>query len=53
VNTNAFAMQLWDKDRPGNIRAGNSNWPLIPKRQLSDSKQSSPTGNPAPAAASK
>jgi hypothetical protein len=34
VNTNAFAMQLWDKDRPGNIRAGNSNWPLIPKRPL-------------------
>jgi YHS domain-containing protein len=34
VNTNAYAMQLWDKDRPGNIRAGNSNWPLIPKRPL-------------------
>ena len=32
VNTNALAMELWDKDRPGNIQAGNTNWPLIPKR---------------------
>jgi YHS domain-containing protein len=40
VNTNAFAMELWDKDRPGNIRAGNSNWPLIPKQPLPESKQS-------------
>jgi YHS domain-containing protein len=53
VNTNAFAMQLWDKDRPGNIRAGNSNWPLIPKRPLPDGKQPSLAGDPAPAAASK
>jgi YHS domain-containing protein len=53
VNTNAYAMQLWDKDRPGNIQAGNSNWPLIPKRPLPDSKQSTPTADLAPAAASK
>jgi YHS domain-containing protein len=53
VNTNAYAMQLWDKDRPGNIQAGNSNWPLIPKRPLPDGKQSSPAGDLAPAAASK
>ena len=53
VNTNAFAMQLWDKDRPGNIRAGNSNWPLIPKRPLPDGKQSRPAADLVPAAASK
>jgi YHS domain-containing protein len=52
VNTNAYAMQLWDKDRPGNIQAGNSNWPLIPKRPLPDGKQSSPAGDLVPAAAS-
>ena len=53
VNTNAYAMQLWDKDRPGNIQAGNSNWPLIPKRPLPDGKQSSPAADLVPAAASK
>ncbi len=52
VNTNAFAMELWDRDRPGNIRTGNSNWPLIPKRPLPDSKQSARTGDIAPTAAS-
>ncbi len=31
VNNNAFARSLWDQDRPGNIRAGDQNWPLIPK----------------------
>jgi hypothetical protein len=31
VNNNAFAMTLWDKDRPGHIVAGDANWPLIPK----------------------
>jgi hypothetical protein len=31
VNNNAFAMSLWDKDRPGHIVAGDANWPLIPK----------------------
>ena len=52
VNTNAFTMELWDRDRPGNIRTGNSNWPLIPKRPLPDSKQSARTGDIAPTAAS-
>ena len=31
VNNNPFAKSLWDRDRPGNIRAGDQNWPLIPK----------------------
>ena len=52
VNTNAFAMELWDKDRPGNIRAGKRNWPLIPKRPLPDNAQSAPPDNLAPTAAS-
>ena len=34
VNNNAFAMSLWDKDRPGHIVAGDANWPLIPKLPL-------------------
>jgi YHS domain-containing protein len=34
VNNNAFAKKLWDQDRPGNIVAGDANWPLIPKRPL-------------------
>jgi len=32
LNNNAFAMHLWDKDRPGNIQTGDINWPLIPKQ---------------------
>jgi hypothetical protein len=32
LNNNRFAQQLWNEDRPGNIRAGNLNWPLLPKR---------------------
>jgi hypothetical protein len=32
LNTNAFAQTLWNTDRPGNIQAGQTNWPLIPKR---------------------
>ncbi len=31
LNNNAFAQSLWDKDRRGNIAAGEINWPLIPK----------------------
>lgn len=31
LNNNAFAQRVWDTDRPGNIRAGNKNWPLVPK----------------------
>jgi hypothetical protein len=34
VNNNAFAMNLWDKDRPGHIVAADANWPLIPKLPL-------------------
>ena len=39
VNNNAFAMSLWDKDRPGHIVAGDANWPLIPKLPLPDGQQ--------------
>jgi len=31
LNNNAFAHQLWEVDRPGNIAAGERNWPLVPK----------------------
>jgi YHS domain-containing protein len=31
LNNNRFAMDLWDEDRPGNIAAGDQNWPLLPK----------------------
>jgi len=31
LNNNALAKKLWDQDRPGNIKAGDENWPLIPK----------------------
>jgi hypothetical protein len=41
VNNNAFAMSLWDKDRPGHIVAADANWPLIPKLPLSDDGQAS------------
>jgi YHS domain-containing protein len=34
VNNNAFAMRLWDKDRPENIAAGQQNWPLLKKSQV-------------------
>ena len=34
LNNNAVAKQLWDQDRPGNIHAGDQNWPQIPKREL-------------------
>lgn len=35
VNTNAFAMQLWNQDRSDSIAAAEVNWPLIPKQTLS------------------
>ena len=41
VNNNAFAMNLWDKDRPGHIVAGDANWPLIPKLPLTEAPQAS------------
>jgi hypothetical protein len=31
LNNNPFAQEFWDQDRPGNIEAGNVNWPLVPK----------------------
>lgn len=31
LNNNAVAQRIWDLDRPGNIVAGNKNWPLVPK----------------------
>jgi YHS domain-containing protein len=34
LNNNAFAMHLWDKDRPGNIQTADINWPLIPKKHI-------------------
>ena len=31
VNNNPLAMTLWNQHRPASIKAGNVNWPLIPK----------------------
>ena len=31
LNNNSFAQSLWNRERPGNIAAGEINWPLIPK----------------------
>ena len=31
LNNNAVAQRIWNLDRPGNIRAGDRNWPLVPK----------------------
>jgi len=31
LNNNRFAQQLWNEDRPGNIAAADTNWPLLPK----------------------
>jgi YHS domain-containing protein len=39
LNNNALAMTLWNEDRPGNIEAGNENWPLISKRPLAGSQR--------------
>jgi hypothetical protein len=35
LNNNPLAKKLWDQDRPGNIHAGDQNWPQIPKREIS------------------
>jgi len=51
VNNNAFARKLWDQDRPGNIVAGDANWPLIPKRPLATGQQSTAVSQSAPAPA--
>ncbi len=34
LNNNLAAQQLWDRDRPDNIKVGDQNWPLIPKVAL-------------------
>jgi hypothetical protein len=40
LNNNSLAKKLWDQDRPDHIRAGDQNWPQIPKRATSiDSPQ--------------
>jgi YHS domain-containing protein len=39
LNNNALAMTLWNEDRPGNIKAGDENWPLISKRPLAVSER--------------
>jgi hypothetical protein len=52
VNNNAFAKKLWDQDRPSNIEAGDSNWPLIPKYPVT-STPASAVPQSAPAASSK
>src|SRR5882762_4687686 len=51
VNNNAFAKKLWDQDRPANIEAGDSNWPLIPK-YLAGSAPASDVPPSAPATSS-
>ena len=51
VNNNAFARKLWDQDRPGNIVAGDANWPLIPKRPLATGQQSTAVSQSAAAPA--
>jgi YHS domain-containing protein len=48
VNNNAFAKKLWDQDRPGNIVAGDTNWPLIPRRPLAADAQSTAGAQTAP-----
>lgn len=52
VNNNAFAKKLWDQDRPGNIEAGDSNWPLIAKYPVG-SAPTSAVRESAPAASSR
>jgi len=43
LNNNALAKALWDRDRPGNIRAADVNWPAIPKKDHpSDAPPSAP-----------
>ena len=42
LNNNALAMTLWNQDRPGNIKAGTENWPLISKHPLAMSERALP-----------
>jgi YHS domain-containing protein len=53
VNNNAIAKKLWDQDRPTNIVAGDTNWPLIPKRPLATEERSTAVSQTAPATAPK
>jgi len=53
VNNNAIAKKLWDQNRPANIVAGDTNWPLIPKRALATGERSTAGSQTAPAAAPK
>jgi hypothetical protein len=51
VNNNAFAKKLWDQDRPANIEAGDSNWPLIPKYPVGSPPASAAAGKTPAASA--
>jgi hypothetical protein len=53
VNNNAFAKKLWDQDRPANIVAGDSNWPLIPKYRVRSAPTSAVPESAAPAASTR
>ena len=53
VNNNALAKKLWDQDRPANIAAGDTNWPLIPKRRLPAAERSTTTSQTRPDTAPK
>jgi len=53
VNNNALAKKFWDQDRPGNIEAGDSNWPLIPKHPVASARASADPQSAAPAAQTK
>ena len=48
VNNNAIAAKLWNRSRPGNIRLGMMNWPLIPKQPLTAQLSQSAAAEPAP-----
>ena len=37
LNNNHVAQSVWNLDRPGNIVAGNANWPLVPKTPVGQS----------------
>ena len=52
VNNNAFAKKLWDQDRPGNIVAADTNWPLIPKQPLAAVEHSPEVSQTTPVEAS-
>jgi hypothetical protein len=53
VNNNAIAKKLWEQNRPANIVAGDTNWPLIPKRALAAGERSTTGSQTAPAAVPK